>query len=217
MDGIHDLGGREGFGPIPIGDDTPFAHEWERRMWALSRHGIAPEGATIDWFRHVLERMVPKDYLSFPYFAKWCTTFLAMHLDAGSFTLEEIRAGHTRRRRPPPPPLSLDEVLARQRAMHRDFSAPAAAPPRFAAGDRVRTRRNMPGGHTRLPLYARGRQGQVLVHRGAHLLADAGARGGERGEHLYTVVFGAPELWGEGADPRDSVTLDLWESYLVPA
>ncbi len=217
MDGIHDLGGRQGFGPIPIGDDSPFAHDWERRIWAMSRHGIAPEGATIDWFRHVLERMVPRDYLTYPYFAKWCTTFLALHLDAGTFTLDEILEGTPRGKAPPPPPLSLAEVLERQRAMHRDFSAPAEGPPRFAAGQSVRTRSHSHGGHTRLPLYARGRQGRILAHRGAHLLADAGARGEERGEHLYTVAFSATELWGDEANPRDSVTLDLWESYLVPA
>ena len=34
-------------------------------------------------------------------------------------------------------------------------------------------------------------------------------------EHLYTVVFAATELWGDDADHRDEVSLDLWESYLV--
>lgn len=36
-------------------------------------------------------------------------------------------------------------------------------------------------------------------------------------EHLYTVVFKATTLWGQGANFLDDVTLDLWESYLVQA
>ena len=65
MDGTHDLGGRQGFGPVPVDTgDAPFSHDWEWRMWALARAGIA-HGITIDWFRHGLERMVPADYLSY--------------------------------------------------------------------------------------------------------------------------------------------------------
>jgi nitrile hydratase len=31
------------------------------------------------------------------------------------------------------------------------------------------------------------------------------------------VVFAATELWADVEDPRDEVTLDLWQSYLEPA
>jgi hypothetical protein len=37
------------------------------------------------------------------------------------------------------------------------------------------------------------------------------------GGHLYTVCVTATELWGPEVNPRDTVTLDLWESYLAPA
>ena len=37
MDGVHDLGGREGFGPIRDKDDAqPFHAEWETRAFAWS-------------------------------------------------------------------------------------------------------------------------------------------------------------------------------------
>jgi nitrile hydratase len=50
------------------------------------------------------------------------------------------------------------------------------------------------------------------------VLPDASAHGkGDMPQHLYTVRFAARELWGERASPRDSVHLDLWESYLEPA
>jgi hypothetical protein len=81
----------------------------------------------------------------------------------------------------------------------------------------VRTHDRMPSGHTRLPRYARGASGTVIAHRGCHLLPDEGAKGREVGDHLYTVSFAAPELWGAEANPRDTVALDLWESYLVRA
>ena len=75
-----------------------------------------------------------------------------------------------------------------------------------------------PAGHTRLPRYARGKAGSIVSHHGAHVLPDASAHGkGDMPQHLYTVRFAARELWGECANPRDSVHLDLWESYLEPA
>ena len=92
-----------------------------------------------------------------------------------------------------------------------------AAEPAFAVGQAVRTRRRVASDHTRLPRYALDVRGRVIEHHGAHLLPDEGAKGNHVGDHLYTVAFAATELWGPDADPRDSVTLDLWERYLVPA
>jgi nitrile hydratase len=90
--------------------------------------------------------------------------------------------------------------------------------PRFAVGQRVRARTMQPTGHTRLPRYARGKTGIIVSHHGGHVLPDASAHGkGDSPQHLYTVRFTARELWGEAANPRDSVHLDLWESYLEPA
>lgn len=31
---------------------------------------------------------------------------------------------------------------------------------------------------------------------------------------VYTVVFDGGEIWGEGADPTLTVSIDAWESYL---
>ena len=75
----------------------------------------------------------------------------------------------------------------------------------------------MPGNHTRLPRYARDTRGTIIAHHGCHFLPDEGAKGNHVGDHLYTVCFAAAELWGPEANPRDTVTLDLWERYLVPA
>jgi nitrile hydratase len=83
---------------------------------------------------------------------------------------------------------------------------------RFAAGDRVRTRRTDPSHHTRLPRYARGAVGTVLEPQGAHPLPDDSSRGiVSEPEPVYTVRFTAQELFGAG---EHEVTVDLWESYL---
>lgn len=215
MDGIHDLGGKQGFGPIPIGDDAAFHHGWERRMWAIARAGILPPGTTIDQFRHGLERMVPTDYLSKTYFDKWCANYFMLYLLAGTFTKAEVAAGQVKAPAEAPAAVSLGGVLKALRASATNFERETGAPPRFAAGDTVTTKRLISACHTRLPAYARGATGTVLTHHGAHLLADKGAEGIHVGEHLYTVSFTARELWGENASPGDTVTLELWESYFV--
>lgn len=217
MDGIHDLGGKQGFGPVPVAEgDAPFAQDWERRMWALSREGICPT-MTLDWFRHGVELMVPGDYLTFSYFQKWATNFLMLMVDAGQITLQDLERGYLLEPAAPARAKAVEEILEQVRRACTDFSVPEDAPPRFAVGAAVRTLRQIDHPHTRLPAYARGVQGRVIGHHGAHLLPDDGAHGRHVGQHLYTVAFTAPDLWGAAANPRDDVTLDLWESYLVPA
>ena len=217
MDGIHDLGGMEGFGPIAVktGDaDFRDLKTWEKRMWGLSRNNLTP-GITIDWFRHCIERMVPADYLSFGYFNKWCALYLVMMRDNGTITLADILRGHVEKPDAPAAAKTVADVLEIARKAVRSFATEALTGPAFAVGQRITTRRLIPGDHTRLPRYARGASGTIIAHHGAHLLPDKGAQGIETGEHLYTVAFAATELWGEGANPRDDVTLELWESYFV--
>ena len=80
------------------------------------------------------------------------------------------------------------------------------------------TRNEHPTGHTRLPRYARGKQGVVIRSHGAQIFPDTNAHGlGEYPQPLYSVRFDARELWGDAAEPRQTVTLDLWDSYLDPA
>ena len=185
MDGVHDMGGMQGFGPIATDEpeDTCFHAEWHGRMFALSRvlRAALPMGG--DHVRRDIERMEPAHYLASSSYEKWFE---------GTFAPAFIQGG-----------------LAGLKADH-------AAPRRFAVGDRVRTQSHGIAGHTRLPRYARGRLGRVDAVRGAFTLADANAAGRPRTEWCYLVVFAARELWGEEAAAGDDVTLDLWESYLLP-
>ena len=94
MDGVHDLGGREGFGPIRDKEDAqPFHAEWETRAFGIAQSSAGGAGWSIDWFRHCRELIVPTDYLTRPYFNQWATTLAAQLIDEGYLTLEEIDAG----------------------------------------------------------------------------------------------------------------------------
>ncbi|RVT82617.1 nitrile hydratase subunit beta [Rhodobacteraceae bacterium CCMM004] len=211
MDGPHDLGGRQGFGPVDV-DAPPFRHDWERRQWALSKN-VAVGYRNIDHTRWILEQIPPAHYLAAPYFEKWCLRDMAGLILAGQVTLDEAVAGHATTQAPPAAPRDLAAAREALKANEAVFDRPATAPPRFAPGDRVRTARAGPRGHTRLPAYARAAQGTVTAHHGAHLFPDACAHGTETAHHLYTVAFAASDLWDD-ADPRDEVRLDLWEPYL---
>ena len=215
MDGPHDLGGKEGFGPIDVGEpEVPFHEPWEGRVVGIVKSTGASDW-TIDWWRHVRELIDPADYLTRPYFDQWMQTQAAALIDSGIITLDELLAGG-RRSHPAPagPAMTRDQVVAAVASYAKDYSRPIDAAPRFAPGDAVRTLAMGATGHTRLPSYARGRSGTVHAHHGAHLLPDAGARGEERAEHIYSVVFDAAELWPDAAGRRDRIFLDLWESYL---
>jgi len=87
-------------------------------------------------------------------------------------------------------------------------------------GQRVRARNINPVGHTRLPRYVRGKLG-TIEHEGEVVeLQDMDANGaalGKRPQHVYRVCFTSRELWGEQANVRDAVYVDMWEDYLESA
>jgi nitrile hydratase len=86
----------------------------------------------------------------------------------------------------------------------------------FEIGDRVRTRAQRTGGHTRLPGYLQHKRGVIGGRLGEFAFADERAGGvrDARKEQLYTVAFEAREVWDSDASANDVVTADLFESYL---
>jgi nitrile hydratase len=218
MDGVHDLGGREGFGPIvDKADDKPFHADWEMRAFGITQASASSTSWTIDWFRYCRELTGPVDYLTRPYFDQWITTRAAQLIDEGYLTLDEVKrraAGFTPN--PSRPPQTPEAARASAKDA-RSFAVSVNAAPRFALGERVKCRLDGGSGHTRLPQYVRGRTGTIHGHHGGHGLADASARGEHRGEHLYTVSFASTDLWPEAKESGDKVFVDLWESYLEPA
>ena len=219
MNSIHDMGGMHGFGPIPIEKNEPvFHHDWEARAMALRMVMGAWGKWNLDAGRHANERLSPQQYLTLSYYERWITSLADLTVEAGLLSTDEIRAGKPEGRHDlGSDPINAEGVLgllAKGRPANREVNTP----PRFAIGDRVRTNNNHPQGHTRLPRYARGHSGNVILHHGGHLFPDTHAHfKGECPQHLYTVEFSARDLWGEQGNQRDTVLIDLWESYLEPA
>jgi nitrile hydratase subunit beta len=88
----------------------------------------------------------------------------------------------------------------------------------FQPGQRVRARNINPVTHTRLPRYARGKAGRIARDYGVSVFPDTSAQFlGDKPQHVYSVRFMARDLWGEQANPRDAVYIDLWDDYLEPA
>jgi nitrile hydratase len=222
MDGVHDLGGMHGFGPVEREpDEPPFHAPWEAVMVAIQRAARLAGAYNIDEFRHGIERMDPAHYLGSSYFEHWLDGIARVLDEKGVVSAAELEARAGLLRSHPdalgPPPAAPAATIAPRRPGEDSSFREAAAPPRFAVGAAVVTRNIHPVGHTRLPRYARGRRGAIAAHRGCHVFPDTNAHGlGEQPQHVYSVAFGARELWGEAAEPNQRVYLDLWESYLLP-
>lgn len=219
MNGAQDMGGMQNFGPVLREAGEPAFHaDWERTAFALTlAMGFTGEW-TIDMARRAREALPPADYLASSYYQIWLAGLEALLRERGLVSGEEIASGRALApARPVKRVLKGGEVSAALAAggpAERETGMPA----RFAVGDRVRTRTMNPTHHTRLPRYARNHAGEIVRVHGAHVFPDTNAHGlGEDPRWLYTVRFSARELWGEEANPRDHVHLDLWEPYLEPA
>lgn len=219
MDGIHDLGGLEGFGPLRIEIDEPvFHHSWEGRVMGMRLLMGFWRRWNIDGNRHSLERLPPGDYLTMTYYEKWAAGLVNLSVETGLLTRDEVRSGRpdegAQIAAPPVDAAGVIAFLPKGRPTSREIDAA----PAFAIGARVRTARHLHSGHARLPRYLRDRVGEVVLHHGAHVFPDVSATmEGEAPEHLYTVRFESREIWGDSAEPGHSVSADLWESYLAPA
>jgi len=219
MDGIHDLGGMEGFGPLPLEENEPvFHHDWEAHVMAVRMLMGFWRKWNLDAGRHAVEKLPPADYLSMTYYEKWLASLVNLAVGAGLISRDEVATGQpdkgAEKATPPVDGAGFLAFMAQGRPSVREV----ATQPAFNIGDRVRTARHMPSGHTRLPRYARDCVGTVHLYHDAHVFPDVSATmKGEAPQHLYTVRFSARDLWGDDASPSHFVHADLWESYLAPA
>ncbi len=216
MNGPHDLGGQMGFGPVAPQSNEPYFHaDWERRALGLTLSCGAFGAWTIDESRHARENIPPASYLSASYYEIWTRALEVLLERHGFATSAEIASG-TKQVEPAVPKRILKaEMVAGVLSKGGPCDRPLETRPAFAAGDRVRTKNFNPETHTRLPRYARAKTGVVEAVQGAFVFPDDNAHGkGENPQWVYTVVFDASEIWGEGADPTLTVSVDAWESYL---
>jgi len=205
VDGVHDLGGMQGFGAVGHSPAEPaFRCRWEAVARALMQVVAGAVQASGGEFRHSIERMEPGHYLTSSYYEHWLTAAATLAVEHGLVTHAELEARAGGRF-----PLS-GPVLA---PLVTDTGGDLAQP-RFAAGDRIRVREWHPPGHTRCPQYVRGKAGVVVRVDGIHSVPDVEAHGGaHRHEPTYSIRFDAAELWGDG-QRGVSVHVDLWDSYL---
>jgi nitrile hydratase len=224
MNGIHDLGGMHGFGPVTREENEPIFHaSWERTVVGLQQATRLQRLFNIDEFRRGIEQMEPVQYLQASYYERWIESIMANLVEKGVLTPEEIAAranefaSFAERSARRDNPELVQRLLDRPRAPRLPTDE-AMATARFDVGDSVVTRHDHPRGHTRIPRYVRGKRGVIDRRQGLQTFPDANAHGlGARPEMVYSVRFTGAELWGASAEPCQSLNIDLWESYLVPA
>src|SRR5215472_10448112 len=197
MDGIHDMGGKQGFGHVPpLTQEPPFAEPWEGKAFALALLSIRAAGANTPAFRYALERVPPEDYLA-SYYHRWLIASQIMLADSGVLSAEQVTARAARLNgedatEPEPPELNKPQM-------------PSGGPADLQTA-----------GHTRLPWYVRRRTGTVTAVRPAAIFPDSAAQfAGENPQHCYAVEFDSRELWGADAEPF-RLSIDLFEPYLEP-
>ena len=219
MNGVHDMGGMHGMGPIEPEINEPVFHApWEGRLFALRRAMGAWRRWNIDVSRHAVEMLPPAEYLRLSYYARQFEAFVEMLRNAGFVTRTEIETGIAASGEIKATPALTIEQAAALIAQGVPTSRDVTVAARFRVGERVCARNMHPVGHTRLPRYARGRIGTIHRDQGVFVFPDTNAHFlGERPQHVYSVRFRARELWGEQAAEQDAVYVDLWDDYLEPA
>jgi nitrile hydratase subunit beta len=205
VDGIHDLGGMQGFGPVAHSPAEPaFPDRWQALARALMAVVVGAVEASGGEFRHSIERMEPGRYLTSSYYEHWLTAAAALAVEYGLVTRSDLEARAGGRFLLSGPVLALPVVDA----------GPDVDEARFGVGDRVRVREWHPPGHTRCPGYVRGKAGVVVRVDGTYSLPDIEAHGAaRRREPTYSVRFDAADLWRDG-QWGVWVHVDLWDSYL---
>ena len=224
MDGIHDLGGMEGFGDVEQDStETTFHARWEGRVFAMAElAGVAGYFGSVDAFRHAVERIDPIVYLTHGYYGRWLAGIEALFAERGLVRSDELQAlvtalGGSVSTVPTTPANPLWQATPEPAGAANTNQREVITRARFVSGEQVATQRYPTPGHTRLPRYARGKVGRIHKCQGGWVYPDSSAHGlGECPQHLYTVAFKGAELWGEGTDPELVVHLDLFEPYLEP-
>jgi nitrile hydratase beta subunit len=201
VDGVHDMGGRQGFGVVRYTlDARPFHATWEVRVNSLYAFAVRRGLINMDEYRHAIERMEPRHYITASYYERSLTGLATLLVDKGIISREELEQraqGHF--------PLARRSAAGRSNAPERE---------RFAAGDRVRVKADHVPGHVRMPGYIRGKTGVVVSESPAYPFPDAHAHGVQaHDEPTYDVRFRAEDLWPGSADAA-LVHVAVFQSYL---
>ncbi|GEL17897.1 nitrile hydratase subunit beta [Pseudonocardia asaccharolytica] len=226
MNGVFDLGGTDGLGPVVTQENEPvFRAEWEKPAFAMFASCFRAGLFNVDQFRHGIEKMDPAEYLLTNYYEHWVHTVEHYGEKSGLLDMAELEERTRFYLDNPDAPLPqredpellafVDAAVKHGAPANRDSDKVA----QFKVGDRVTIKADSPFGHTRRARYVRGRTGEITAAHGTYLYPDSAGNGGpDAPEHLYTVRFTNEELWGaETAEPNGVVYFDVWEPYFTLA
>jgi nitrile hydratase len=209
MDGIHDLGGMQGFGKVPhaINSDSykPVFHaDWEHLAYSLLF--LAADHMkqfSVDELRHAIERMDTRHYFESPYYDRIVIGTATLLVEYGVLTKQELDRY-----------LGGDFKLAKPYGSKGRPAISGRSP--FEIGDRVKVRDEFVAGHIRMPGYVRGKEG-VILHRTTVKwpFPDTIGHGDKSAIHqpTYHVQFKVRDIFGDAADDG-LIVVDLFEGYL---
>ena len=102
MNGVHDMGGMDGFGKVePEANEPTFHHAWEGRVMAMVRAVGGNGGLNIDSQRFARESLPPEVYLASSYYKKWILAFENQLVERNIVSRDEADAGHALQQSPP--------------------------------------------------------------------------------------------------------------------
>ncbi len=223
MNGIHDMGGMHGFGPIELEENEPVFHEpWEGRVRAM--RSTLPEVSSPYGGRFLIESIPPDLYLKSSYFERWLLAFEDALLRKGVVTAEELdeKTRYYRENPDAEVPREVDPELSKSAVETLYTIRPtiehdgSGIVPRFGVGNSVKVGNINISGHTRLPRYVRGKVGTVAKVYNAQGIQDHVPKSEQGPQPVYSVRFDGRELWGDEAESNHLLYMDMWESYLEP-
>ena len=198
MDGMHDLGGKQGFGRINYRPE-PHDETWEPLVRALSALAVKKKIYNMDEYRHAIERMAPVHYLSAPYYERVLTAAATLCVEKGIVTAGELAA-------------LVDGTFPLSKPIGP--GRPNAPAQKFLIGETVRVKNDFVSGHVRMPGYIRGKQGVVVAESPPYPFPDAAAHNMQVTEEpTYDVRFRSLELWPDSADEA-FIHVGVFQSYL---
>jgi nitrile hydratase len=157
----------------------------------------------MDEYRHAIERMDARHYMSASYYERSLTSLASLCVEKGIVTREELQ-----QRAQGLFPLAAASGPGRSNQPARE---------RFDIGEHVRVRADCVPGHVRMPGYIRGRTGVVVSESPRYPFPDAHAHGvASQDEPTYDVRFRSEDLWADAADPA-LIHVAVFQSYLERA
>src|SRR5262249_54368530 len=145
MNGVHDMGGMHGMGPIAYETNEPVFHAaWEGRVFALNRAVGAFGRWNIDASRYQRELIAPAEYLRMSYYERFLAGLIELMVEKGLVTRGEVETGRAapglQKASPALTAGVVPQFVTRGVPANRDIHVA----PRFMVGQRVRARNMNP-------------------------------------------------------------------------